>query len=298
VDRPIILVEPRRVGVVQHLERALDDREGVLAVEVGVTRENVGHVAFVAVERLVEQRPGVEAPPHEDGLLDAHAAQAEAHAADPELPVLVTLSHRLVEAAGALEDIAAHERRHGMQVRDQFAHGIPGRDLPDQLVDPRHLLLPVRVRNVAASGIALGVDRGGQIACEVRKQQVIGIEEREVPGLRARGAAVTGRREASVGLMDHRGPEGLAVVALAGRGAVVGAVVDHHHLDVGVLEGERGQGGLADVAAVVETGNDDADARLSHAPHSDLGVASEGIATGAGEFIGSPPPGLPRFFAG
>jgi hypothetical protein len=284
--------------VVQHLERALDDREGVLAVEVGVTRENVGHVAFVAVERLVEQRPGVEAPPHEDGLLDAHAAQAEAHAADPELPVLVTSSHRFVEAAGALERLAAHQRRHGVQVRDQFAHGIPGRHLPDQLVDPGHLLLPVRVRDVAASGIALGVDRGREVACEVRKQQVVGVEEREVPGPCARGAAVAGRREPPVGLMDHCRPEGLAVVALARRGAVVRAVVHDHDLDVCVLEGERGPDGLADVAAVVETGNDDADARLSHAPHSDLGVASEGIATGAGEFIGSPPPGLPRFFAG
>ena len=54
-------------------------------------------------------------------------------------------------------------------------------------------------------------------------------------------------------------------VARGARRAIVGAVVDDHHLDVRAVECERRVDRVANPAAVVEARDDDADARAPHA---------------------------------
>ncbi len=230
--------------------------------------------------RPVERVQDAEPVPLHSGSVLAHAPGLDAIArqhgggvarrrdqgqAQPEVPVLER-GQPLVESARHVEDGSPDERRDrgneiavdqlGKEPAVEHASPVaealrcprpgPGRHRLDEhvAVGPPHVRLALEHRDL------LGELR--------RRQDVVGIEERDVGAARGGEPRVAGGRQAPIGLPEDADPA--AVAPQDGRRVVGRAVVDHDDVDGVERLRERAVDRLGEKSRVVERGDDEAHA--------------------------------------
>ena len=181
----------------------------------------------------------------------------------PQVPVLER-GQRLVEATGGIDQRAADQRGDGRDevAPDQLGEepAVEGSSAVAEALRRGHLLAGggrldhrVAVRPADAGCLLEPGELFGELG---GRNDVIGVEEREVRPAGRGDPRVPGRGQSPVRLPDD--PHAGAVARQDGRGVVGRSVVDDHHVDATERLGERAVEGLAEESGVVERGDDEA----------------------------------------